>query len=470
MLALPNFLNFKDYPSDNNEVREVVRLPKTLEQYNSQVYKRYYAFKEAHNKAQTIGNSAHLKASHKNLFEVIMHLYNPIFRRLVNSPVWEETDTPPSLRKTRRDLANLMHGGKRNVYNVLARLAAANIISVEIDKEFTDGCSQKGHANGYIITPNLYFVLGLPEYHPEISIFENPITEIPERHLWQKLPALNNQENKYNKRKAEEPTYPHQERDQEKEHQEKDQAETPVDTNQKNNTEDTQKNTGGGDFELVDNIQDKITPGDLMHLKFYGERVPRYAPKINVVPQQVIQNHEKVKMVSEFWNYAKKYLFPNREFNGEQTIAIKEIITTDVFGSFNGTENYNEWRVFLLMRQSEVDLMVAHNEKYDRQAYYPTAYFSKNYVKRGGFLSAHKWTMKERKKFTQFHHLQMLEKAKMSITCGKFPRNMKERINSPKELVEFWFNKLAKATNSPEIIENFGKFIANINLTRAWQA
>lgn len=450
-------INYNNY---EEESREIIRLPKTLEQLDSQVAKRYYAFKEEHNACQKLGTKAHLKTSHKNLFEVIMYKYVPMFRRLVNSPIWSDSDEAPSLKTTRSELSTLMHGGKRNVYNVLARLAAANIISVETE---IDG---KGKINGLIITPNLYFVLGLPEYQPKIQIFEESITLIPERGVWQKLPILNNQEINNNKRKAEEPTYLHQGK-----HQGNDQgiaeAENPEASILKTDTFDTNEFCGGGNFEIVESHTEAA---EIKRINFFGDELNKNTSKTNILVLKPIQHHEKAIIIEDFWRYAHKYLFSNRNYDGKELIKIKDVIFTDVFGSFNNSDDYNKWRVFLMMRLAEVDLMVAHNEKYDRQSFYPTHFFSRNYTKRGGFLSAHKWTMKERNKFDYVQHQEMLQKAKISITCGKIPRGMKDRILGPKDLVNHWYHKLAKATNDPKIIEDFGKFISNINLTRAWQS
>lgn len=451
-------LNTYNNLSKSYDPREIVRIPKTLDQLNKAVNQRYYAFKEAHNGVQKIGKSAHLRTPHKDMFEVIMYKYLVKFRSISNSPLWANSAEVPALYTNRQELSNLTHGAKRNVYNILARLAEANVISVE--KDITAG----GKHNGYLITPNLYFVLGNIEYQPEINVFTEEITVIPERRVWQTLPHLNNLENNNNKNKAELPLCLNQEKRQEKV-QENAQAEPPVAKLIICEAEN-EENCGGGGFEDVDNFPDA---GELRKIKFYGQRTKGYdAPKITVLAKNPIQNHEKTKIVDDFWRYAQKYLFTRWEFDENQLKEIKELIKTDVFGSFNGSDNYNEWRVFLMMRQAEVDLIVANNLKYKRTAYYPLAYFSKNYLKRGGFLSAHKWTMKERKKFTQVQHQELLETAKISITCGKIPRGMSERITNPRELMDYWFNRLSKATNDVLIIGDFTRFISNISLTRAW--
>lgn len=451
--ALSLDFNYAESPKP----REIVRLPKTLDQLNKAVAKRYYEFKEAHNLIQKIGRESHLRTPHKDMFQVIMYKYLVKFRNIVNAPIWIDTVEVPALQTNRQELANLTHGKKRNVYNILARLAEANIISVDYEYHGSK-------VVGYLITPNLYFVLGGREYQPEINVFAEPITMIPERRLWQSLPYLNNLENNNNKDKAELPTYPHQEKHQEN-NQENAQAENPLEQI-KICKADSEKNFGGGsDFEGVDNLSGGA---ELRKIKFYGERTNEYAPKITIVPQNHIKGHEKVKIVEDFWRYAKKYLFTNWQFDVNQLKEIKELIKTDVFGNFNDSDDYNKCRVFLMMRQAEVDLIVANNLKYDRTAYYPMKYFSKNYINRGGFLSAHQWTMKERKKFTEVQHRELLQKAKISITCGKIPRGMSERITNPRELTDYWFNRLAKATNDVEIIGDFTRFITNISLTRAW--
>ena len=444
------------FHSESYEPREIVRLPKTLDQLNKSVAKRYYEFKEVHNLVQKIGLSAHLRTPHKDMFEVIMFLYLVKFRSVGNSKMWADTVEVPSMTTNRQELSNLTHGKKRNVYNILARLAEANVISVESNK---DGDKM----TGYIITPNLYFVMGDIEYKPEINVFQHEITVMPERRVWQTLPYINNLENNNNKNKAELPTYPHQEKHQEK-HQENAQAENPLAELIICEAEN-KENCGGGENEGVDNLP---SPGELRKIKFYGEKAKGYTPKIMVLAKNPIQNHEKTKIVDDFLRYAQKYLFTRWEFDEIQLTEIKELIRTDVFGSFNNSDNYNEWRVFLMMRQAEVDLIVANNQKYNRTAYYPMAYFSKNYLKRGGFLSAHKWTMKERKKFTEVQHQELLETAKISITCGRIPRGMSERITTPRQLTDYWFNRLAKATNNVTVLEDFSRFIANTNITRAW--
>ena len=446
-----------DTHSEQYEPREIVRIPKTLDQLNKAVNKRYYDFKEAHNLVQKLGLDAHLRTPHKDMFEVIMYKYLVKFRNVVNTPFWADTTQAPVLSTNRQELANLTHGKKRNVYNILARLAAANVISVEYEYN-------GGKVNGYLITPNLYFVLGDVEYQPEINVFTEKITVMPERGIWQCLLHLNNQEINNNKNKAELSLYLHQETHKEN-HQEKVQAESPLTELQIPEAEGSKNFGGGGDFEAVENSG---SAAEIRKLNFYGKKTAGYAPRMAIVQPQPIQEHEKVKIVDDFWRYSTKYLFTNWNFDGNQLKEIKELIRRDVFGSFNGTDDYNKWRVFLMMRQAEVDLIMANNLKYKRTAYYPMAFFSKNYIKRGGFLSAHKWTMKERKKFTEVQHRELLNTAKTSITCGKIPRGMADRINSPRELTDYWFNRLAKATNDTEIIADYNRFISNISLTRAW--
>jgi hypothetical protein len=201
-------LQFNNFSEPSYEPREIMRIPNTLDQLNKAVNQRYYAFKEAHNLVQKIGKEAHLRTPHKDMFEVIMYKYLVKFRSVANSFLWANSAEVPALDTNRQELSNLTHGKKRNVYNILARLAEANVISVESHTE-------SGKCKGYLITPNLHFVLGDSEYQPEINVFTSKITVMPERRVWQCLPHLNNLRNNNNKNKAELPTYPHQEKNQE---------------------------------------------------------------------------------------------------------------------------------------------------------------------------------------------------------------------------------------------------------------
>jgi hypothetical protein len=185
------------------------------------------------------------------------------------------------------------------------------------------------------------------------------------------------------------------------------------------------------------------------------------------VQEKPIQPHEKAQLITEFWNYAKKNLYPKQKFNGETEVKIKRLIGSDVFGHFNGTESYIHWKTFCMTKIAEVDLVKKHNEKYDREAYWPLNYFSKKYRDRGGFLIAHVWLKREQKKFIEVRFEDELEKAKNSLAFGIIPRGQKGKILSISELSLYWAKRISKRT-SPETLEKYYSFISNTNLSSQW--
>jgi len=446
-----------------------VRFPKTIEQLDSRVFKRYFNYKEEFNAKQILGNKVHLKGSHLNIFQSIMYKYLPSFRALVNSPVWADSDKVPALHTTRRELANLGHCCPRTIYNILARLSAAGIISVEEQTE-----SRKA---GYVITPNLYFVLGLEEFKPTIEVLTEEPTVLFNSNTRQKLPDINNLKTLNNKNKAESVEIDPKENTKEF-YQRTEQIEPCGGLMQVSGTESL-KNTkeilhsgAGGDVDKLGNVDKSIEEIANERVsskrdKFFGKSSGAVVKKVEKVVEG-IKPHEKARLVEEFWKYAKEKLFASWTFEAETEKRILNVIREDVFGGFNGNDDFNHWQVFALMRQAETDLMAGNNEKYDRKAFFPEYYFSKNYAKRGGFLSAHSWTKKERKKFTELQHKELLQQAKEAILCGKVPVHQKDKILTPKDLVMYWQAKLARQTGNSEIVNQFLEFISKTNITRPW--
>lgn len=440
-----------------------IRFPKTIEQLDSRVFKRYFQYKEEFNAKQVLGTKVHLKGSHLNIFQSIMYKYLPSFRALVNSPLWADSDKVPALHTTRRELANLGHCCPRTIYNILARLSAAGIISVEEQTE-----SRKA---GYVITPSLYFVLGLEEFKPSVQVLNEEPTVLLNTNTRQKLPHINNQEILNNKNKAEDVSIDPKE-DTKELYQRKKQTEPSGGIMQVSGVENLQNTkeilqTGAvGDVDKsILEIANERASSKREH--FFGKSSGAGVKKAEKVVEG-IKPHEKARLVEDFWKYAKGKLFASWTFEAETERKILNVIREDVFGGFLGNEDFNYWQVFALMRQAETDLMAGNNEKYDRKAFFPEYYFSKNYAKRGGFLSAHAWTKKERKKFTELQHKELLQQAKESVLCGKVPVHQKDKINNPKDLAMYWQTKLARQTGSSEIVNQFLEFISKTNITRPW--
>jgi hypothetical protein len=120
------------------------------------------------------------------------------------------------------------------------------------------------------------------------------------------------------------------------------------------------------------------------------------------------------------------------------------------------------------MREAEIDMMMKHNSKHDRVAFFSPKYFSKGYSSKGGFLSMHKWVAKEQTKYTEDHHAQMLNVAKESILCGNIPESQKGKIHSVQDLVQYWKTRLARQTGSATIINEFLIFISQTKIVRTW--
>ena len=138
----------------------------------------------------------------------------------------------------------------------------------------------------------------------------------------------------------------------------------------------------------------------------------------------------------------------------------------DVFGNFNSGGDYLYWKTFYLMRCSEIDLIKAHDDKYDRESYFPTAFFSKKYAKRKGFLEVHGWTKKEKKKFDEVRQKDLLQKAQRSLITNNPPRHLKNKDITLSELSQYWANRLGRVT-SPQIVKQYYQFLDTTNFTRA---
>jgi hypothetical protein len=439
-------------------MNEILKIPMTLEQTCSQVFKRYYAFKDTHNEVQE-GNKTWLKKGHKGMFEVIMYKYIPMFRQLINTPTWADSEALPSMEITRKELARLCHCSTRNTYDIIARLSWANVLEVE---EFNS------KDNGYLITPNLWLLLGGDIEKPKVKkLFETPTT-IRRSTVRQFLPTIKPFEILNNKNKAELPSFPHHERHHEI-YLEKKQIETPDAKNQILGKNNFLENLGGGaENDDVDNSTDKLvilTNTQKLKNRLYG------TAKQNPLPikagEPTISEREKNQIISDFWNYAHKALFPLYSYDGNTVESFKKLIRSDVFSSFNEHKDYFYWRTFYLMRCSEVDLIKAHNDKYDREAFFPLAFFSKKYADRSGFLEAHKWTRKEKKKFDEVRQKDLLQKAQTSLIMNLPPRHLKNKNITLTELTQYWGNRLGRVT-SPEIVKQYYHFLSTTNLTRAW--
>jgi hypothetical protein len=138
-----------------------------------------------------------------------------------------------------------------------------------------------------------------------------------------------------------------------------------------------------------------------------------------------------------------------------------------VFGYFHGYGDFIYWKSFLLQRMAEVDMMVGNNAKYDRKPFTPKCYFAIKYANKGGFLSAYKWTKRERKKHKDFKAEELLARAKRSLLITGPPRGNKHKITSVQGLVEYWAKRISQATNA-KMLTDYYHFVTQTNLTKVW--
>ena len=112
--------------------------------------------------------------------EVILYKYIPMFRNLVNSSTWVDSQSIPSINITRRELARLISCETRNIYNILARLSNARFIDI-IDNNST---------GGYTIIPNLYIAFGDVNLKPQLKALTALPKDILITQTWQSFPIL----------------------------------------------------------------------------------------------------------------------------------------------------------------------------------------------------------------------------------------------------------------------------------------
>jgi len=442
---------------------DFVRMPKTLEQTSSSVYKRYYALAQEFNAIQHLGLSAKLRTPHQKVMEAILYKYLPMFRKLVNSSTWVDSQSIPSINITRRELARLISCETRNIYNILARLSNARFIDI-VDNNST---------GGYTIIPNLYIAFGDVNLKPQLKALTALPKDILITQTWQTFPILKDRINLNNTYIAVdvESTHEnygerHREIDREKKQIEPFELSFPKNTLESSTNDKENETSCAADTDDVDNYASgRAEYFRNRHLGGFNSPLPHRTTK--PVQEKPIQPHEKAQLITEFWNYAKKNLYPKQKFNGETEVKIKRLIGSDVFGHFNGTESYIHWKTFCMTKIAEVDLVKKHNEKYDREAYWPLNYFSKKYRDRGGFLIAHVWLKREQKKFLEVRFEDELEKAKNSLAFGIIPRGQKGKILSISELSLYWAKRISKRT-SPETLEKYYSFISNTNLSSQW--
>lgn len=463
---------------------ETLRLPKTLEQLVSRVMRRFHEHLGEHNQSQDpdLGLGTHLRTPHIKAFEAIMYKYLPHFRGTVNSPIWADSDKVPHLNITRRSLGNLCGCKPRNAYNMLARLSKAGLINVETNVEI----SKNGHKifSGYKIEPNLWLVAGLEEFKPEIVIFEDALDILPDTRVWQSLPYEKGKENKNNSYKAESVhclPQGSQGRDQ-KIYQERAQNENPDPNLQTNSMEFVSSSElipGGGENEGVENKnsldldkyweekENEEARATRLREKFYGKKeVGVQKPQQEIIIPTITKG-EKQALLLQFWKYAEASLYPGAKYEGEALQNVLQVIYENVFNHFWGNADYIYWKTFVLTRMAEVDMLVKHNEKYDRCAFAPKQYFSKMYKTRGGFLSAVEWTKIEKRRYKDNKADALLLKAKNSLILGRPPRGMKDKITSIQALVEYWAKRISQSTNT-YTLKQYYHFVSIANLTKTW--
>lgn len=476
-----------------------MQLEKTHNAQFGKCVQRYLSFVREHNDLQTESKETWLREPHLSKYKAITTFYLKHYWNMMNSPLWADSDILPMIETTRQDLANICGCKTKAVYNHLARLSSVGIIEIETLKLGKKGEEKQIKVNGYRISLNLYFLLGIEDFKPEMKKMKPEEVRIIKRTSsleLQTLPDLLNPYEILNKEDiAECVENLSQERHQEI-HQEKEKTATlPVSEQNKPEIiyqENQENNLGGAEnFEETEtkvcseqdwaeivrkqlgekpqNIEKVSTP----HENWNSYRLRREQEFKDTRPKKpalTISDVEKLRIVDNFWNYAKNVFYPGRNFEPIRK-KITDLIRFDVFNNFEGSDDPIFWQIESLKLQSWAEKKAKFDENKGRNAYFPLNYFAKSYGNREkqGFLVVKIWKFKHDKSLKEMEFDRILESAKRSMTIypttGIVPRGQKDKILNIQQLAQYWFRSVASRTNR-EFTEQFKNFLQTQNFTQ----
>lgn len=464
-----------------------MQLEQTHNRQFGQVVKRYLAFQREHNELQE-SKSTWLREPQQSKFKTLISLYMKDFWNLLNSKVWADSDRVPMICVTRQNLANLCGCKKKAVYNHLARLSAIGLITIEEVSH--------GKVNGYNISINLYFMLGIEEFKPKIKKFQakevEKIVRTPSP-LVPTLPHLINQKEILNN------TYKGIDVDMCHEinperHQEINQGKAETANPTLNNHEKNQEITLGGgeifsfktDAELTnENInrwaekvlksgqgeQEETRPSssDQNWERFKTGKFLTNSMKAIKKPDEIITEQDKQRHVNNFWNLQMEISYPGRNFKNIE-LEIKKIIRQEVFDEFRESQNPIFWQLESLKLQAWAEKKANFDHKNGREAYFPTKYFLKSYGNsaKQGFLVIREWDKKHQKSLKEIEFDKVLDKAKLSMSMYSStriaPRGQQNKIFNIQQLAQYWYRKVSFQTDSDHL-QAFNNFLSLQNLT-----
>lgn len=469
---------------------------------------RYLSFVREHNDSHTQSKETWLREPHLSKYKAITSFYLKHYWNMMNSPLWADSDILPMIETTRQDLANLCGCKTKAVYNHLARLSSIGVIEIEELKLGKKGEGKQIKVNGYRISLNLFFLLGIEEFKPKTKIFSPQEVRTIKRistPLLQTLPdLLNPYEILNNLERKEDVDNLHQERHQEI-NQEKEKTATLDESNKIkvdiNFQENNQENNLGGAAEnseqenrkefneqdwakiVREKLEGKVetvkvnvsTPHENWNT-YKNRRIAEIRDKkFPQKPILTISEIDKKRIVDNFWSFAKMKFYPTRNFEPISK-KITDLIRSDVFNNFEGSDDPIYWQIESMKLQSWVEKKAKFDENKGRHAYFPLNYFAKSYGNREkqGFLVVKIWEYKHNKSLKEAEFDRVLETAKKSMTLypltGILPRGQKGKIANIQQLAQYWFRSVAARTNR-DCTENFKNFISTQNFTnnKSWQ-
>lgn len=480
-----------------------MQIEKTHNAQFGKCVKRYLSFVREHNDLQTESKETWLREPHLSKYKAITTFYLKNYWNMMNSPLWADSDILPMIETTRQDLANICGCKSKAVYNHLARLSSVGIIEIETLNRGKKGDREVIKVNGYRISLNLFFLLGIEDFKPEMKKMKPLEVRIIKRTASYKLQTLPDLLNPYeilNKKDiAASVENLHQERHQEI-NQEKGKTATPAVSEQEKSDiiyqENQEKYTGGAEIsgksetevfseqnwaEVVrKQLEGEIQSTEIVstpHENWNDYRNRRRQEFKYIRPKKpaiTISEVDKMRIVDNFWNYAKNIFYPNRDFEPIRK-KITDLIRSDVFNNFEGNDDPTFWQIESLKLQSWAEKKAKFDENKSRVAYFPLNYFAKSYGNREkqGFLVVKIWKFKHDKSLKEMEFDRILESAKRSMTLypttGIIPRGQKDKIVNIQQLAQYWFRSVASRTNH-EFTEQFKNFLQTQNFTqKSWQ-